>query len=73
MTKEFNTQIFFNDSSTDTVFTTAPYNARGTRNVRNSNDGIYNGAGSSRDSLVLAATGSNASGYAGTFSVGLSV
>ena len=66
-TYEFTSQLFFDDALTDQVYTQSPYSSRGTRNVRNSNDGIYNGGGSQ---LLLSPTQSG-QGYAATFSIGL--
>ena len=66
-TYEFTSQLFFDDSLTDQVYTQAPYNARGARNTRNNQDGIYNGGGSQLI-LDLARDGS---GYAGTFNIAL--
>lgn len=64
---EFTSQIFFDDDVTDAVYAGPPYAARGRRNVRNAQDGIYNQGGSS---LVLDVTPSE-QGYAGTFEVAL--
>lgn len=47
---EFTSQLFFDDSLSDKVFATAPYNAKGNRRTRNRDDGIFRQAG---DSLVL--------------------
>jgi protocatechuate 3,4-dioxygenase beta subunit len=64
---EFTSQLFFDDASTDTVYTAEPYAARGTRTVLNAQDGIYQQ--SSGQTLVpVTAT---ADGYAGTFAVGV--
>src|SRR5205823_10382354 len=41
----FTSQFFFDDSITDTVYQQAPYSSRPNRDTRNSNDGIYAGAG----------------------------
>ena len=41
-TFEFTSQLFFSDPLNDQVFAQSPYNTRGTRNTRNSNDNIYN-------------------------------
>lgn len=54
-TYDFVSQLFFNDSFTDSVYTQAPYNTRGARTTRNANDGIYNQGGSQ---LLLAPTSS---------------
>lgn len=40
-TKEFTSQLFFNDTEADKVFAKAPYKARGTRDARNTSDGIF--------------------------------
>lgn len=66
---DFTSQIFFDDALTDAVYAASPYSSRGTRTTRNANDGIY---GSDGSTLVMALTGSNAAGYAGTFAFGLS-
>jgi len=66
---EFTSQLYFDDSLTDQVFTQQPYNSRGSRDTRNSNDGIYQNVG---NQLTLAPTKS-ADGYAATFSVALDV
>jgi uncharacterized protein (TIGR03437 family) len=67
-TYEFTSQLFFDDALTDQVFTQSPYNTRGARNTRNSNDGIYNSGGSQ---LLLDLTPAGA-GYAASFDIGLS-
>jgi len=68
-TREFTSQLFFNESLTDAVYEGAPYNTRGTRTMRNSTDGIYQQGGAE---TLLAVTETSA-GYAATFSVGLAV
>jgi protocatechuate 3,4-dioxygenase beta subunit len=45
-TYEYTSQLFFNDTFTDQVYTASPYNTRGSRNTRNNQDGIYSGGGS---------------------------
>jgi protocatechuate 3,4-dioxygenase beta subunit len=64
---EFTSQLFFDDSLTDQVYTQAPYVSKGTRTLRNSGDGIYNQGGSQ---LVLDVT-QTSSGYAATFDIAL--
>lgn len=64
----FTTQFFFDDTFTDQVYTASPYNTRGARTTRNSQDDIYASGGSQ---MMLAPTGSNDAGYAATFSIGL--
>jgi protocatechuate 3,4-dioxygenase beta subunit len=66
-TYEFTSQLFFNDTFTDQVYTQAPYNTRGARNTRNSQDGIYNGGGSQ---LILDVAKSG-SIYEATFNIAL--
>lgn len=70
-TYEFNTQLFFDDALTDVVFAQAPYNARGTRNVRNAQDGIYGSNTSVLLALRRPADGS--AGYVADFTLGLAV
>jgi protocatechuate 3,4-dioxygenase beta subunit len=66
-TYEFTSQLFFDDALTDRVFTQAPYASKGTRELRNAEDGIYREAG---PQLVLAAAPEGA-GYRASFDVGL--
>lgn len=62
--KVFTSQLFFDDAFTDQVFTAAPYAAKGTRNTRNVNDGIY------EDQLLVNAT-KTSEGYAAAFDIGM--
>ena len=66
-TYEFTSQLFCDDAFTDQVYTQAPYNTKGTRNTRNNQDGIFNGAGSQ---LILDVS-QTAQGYSATFNIGL--
>jgi protocatechuate 3,4-dioxygenase beta subunit len=66
---DFISQLFFDDSLTDTVYTRSPYSARSTRDTRNSTDNVY---GSDGASLVLTLTADGSGGYSGAFSFGLS-
>lgn len=68
-TYEFTSQVMFDDTLTDQVFTQAPYNARGARNTRNSNDGIYQSGGST---LLLNLTADGNGGYTTSYDVSLS-
>jgi protocatechuate 3,4-dioxygenase beta subunit len=69
-TYEFTSQLFFDDALSDDVFASnALYSARGDRDTRNSNDGIYGEAG---DQLLLSLTPDDA-GYAGTFQFGVAM
>lgn len=72
-TFEFTSQVFFDDSLTDQVFTQAPYNTKPARGTRNSNDGIYS------SQVLIGATpdgqangqANGQGGYASTFDIGL--
>jgi protocatechuate 3,4-dioxygenase beta subunit len=64
---EFTSQLFFDDALSDAVFRQAPYAAKGTRNTRNPNDGIYQQGGSQ---LLLNVT-KTGDGYAATFDIAL--
>ena len=66
---DFISQLFFDDSLTDTVYARSPYSTRGTRDTRNSADNVY---GSDGASLVLTMTADGSGGYAGAFAFGLS-
>jgi len=68
VTLEATTQLFFDDSITDSVYAAnAPYNTRGTRDTRNTQDNIYN----VNTTLLLALTGSSTSGYVGAITLGI--
>jgi protocatechuate 3,4-dioxygenase beta subunit len=76
-TLEFTSQLYFNDTITDQVYSQPPYSDRGPRDVRNNQDGIFNGA--STDGLVQSNAGEHLmfnlipqdQGYLGTFNIGL--
>ncbi len=71
VTGEFTSQVFFEDSLSDTVYTLAPYTAKsGKRNVLNSGDNIYKNGGSQ---MLLAVKGDAKTGYSATFDVGLNI
>ena len=70
-TLEATTQIFFDDTITDTVFANAPYNSRGTRDTRNAADDIFDNMTSLL--LTLAEPSDGSSGYVGNFSLGISI
>jgi protocatechuate 3,4-dioxygenase beta subunit len=61
---EFTSQLFMADALNDVVLAAAPYNTRGTRRVRNTNDSIYSG----QLELVMQPV---EVGYVGTFTIGL--
>jgi protocatechuate 3,4-dioxygenase beta subunit len=64
---EFTSQLYFEDSLTDQVYTQQPYASRGARSTRNANDGIFTGGGSQ----LLLAPSAEAVGYAATFELAL--
>jgi protocatechuate 3,4-dioxygenase beta subunit len=63
-TYEFTSQLFFDDSLSDQVFSGAPYSARPNRDTRNSNDNIYD------DMMLMNVTQSEGT-YTSTFDIGL--
>jgi protocatechuate 3,4-dioxygenase beta subunit len=65
--QEFTSQLFFEDSFSDQVFTQPPYASKGQRGTLNANDGIFGNGG---DQLTLQPTPSGA-GYTATFDIGL--
>jgi protocatechuate 3,4-dioxygenase beta subunit len=65
---EFTSQLFFDDALTDQVDATEPYAAKGQRDTRNANDGIYNQGGSQ---LVLDVAADGSGGYTATFDIAL--
>jgi protocatechuate 3,4-dioxygenase beta subunit len=64
---EFTSQLFFDDSTIDTILTTDPYKDRGSPNTRNANDSIYSSGGSQMIPTVEA----EGSGYSAAFDIGL--
>jgi protocatechuate 3,4-dioxygenase beta subunit len=64
---EFTSQLYFDDALTDEVQSRGPYAEKGARDLRNAEDGIYQGGG---DELLLDLT-PNAEGYAATFDIAL--
>jgi protocatechuate 3,4-dioxygenase beta subunit len=65
--REFTSQIYFEDAVSDAIFTLPPYAARGKRDTRNADDGLYARGGRE---LTLPLAKENG-GYAGTFEIGL--
>ena len=64
---DFTSQLFFDDAFTDTVYTSAPYNSRGTRRLRNDDDGIFR---QSNGQMMLTISQAE-NGYAATFDIAL--
>lgn len=70
---EFTSHFFFNEGVTDVVHAQSPYNTRGTRNTRNSNDGIYNSLSSSEKAALTLNPATGGSGYAGVINLGVRI
>lgn len=70
---EFTSQFFFDDSLTDSVYTQSPYSSRGSRDVRNANDGIYNSLSSTEKAGLTLQTSRTSDGYAGIINLGVNV
>jgi protocatechuate 3,4-dioxygenase beta subunit len=68
-TYEFTSQLFFDPTTTNTVYATSAYSSRGTPNTPNSADNIYGNDGSK---LVVALTPDGNGGYAVTITARLS-
>lgn len=65
----FTSQLFYDDTLTDAVHAQPPYAARGMRDTRNSDDGIYQSGG---DQLLLdLQPAADGTGYTASFSVGI--
>jgi hypothetical protein len=64
---EFTSQLFFDDALTDRMHARAPYAAHGTRDTRNTNDGIYQSGGAQ---MMLRPT-QVADGLSAGFAIGL--
>ncbi|MCA1730766.1 MAG: intradiol ring-cleavage dioxygenase [Actinobacteria bacterium] len=64
---EFTSQLYFDDDLTDTVQAEGPYAEKGQRDLRNADDGIFQGGG---DQLLLPLNQSG-QGYEGTFDIAL--
>ena len=72
-TYEFTSQFFFNDTLTDSVYTQSPYSSRGSRNTRNSSDGIYNSLSANDKAGLTLQTSNTTDGYAGLINLGVNV
>jgi len=72
VTGTFTSQLHFDDTISDQVLSVAPYNTRGTRDTRNSNDMVYTGAGANASRTLVALT-RTADGYAASINVGVNL
>jgi protocatechuate 3,4-dioxygenase beta subunit len=68
-TYEFTSQIFFDESTNNTVMALPAYNRGRTRDTLNANDNVY---GSDGGELLASANGGASAGYSAVFEVGLS-
>ncbi len=69
----FTTQLFFDETITDTVYQSAPYNTRGrTRDTMNSNDMVYNGVSGNKERALATLTKTD-SGYTATLNIGVNI
>ena len=65
--REFTSQLFFDQATTNAILARAPYSSRGAQDTTNGSDNIF---GQSGGQLTLALT-PDGSGYAGSFDIGL--
>jgi protocatechuate 3,4-dioxygenase beta subunit len=69
VTTEATTQLFFDDSTTDSVYSAnSAYSRSGSRDTLNTNDSIYE---SENPSLLVSLSGSATTSYTGTVSIGI--
>jgi hypothetical protein len=71
VTGVFTSQLHFDDTISDSILSQAPYNTRGTRDTRNSNDMVYTGSANASRTLLTLTTA--ASGYNATINVGVNL
>ena len=69
-TLEFTSQLFFDDSISDAVYTQSPYSTRGARDTRNAADIVYTSNNNSGAGLLADLT-RIATGYQASFAIGL--
>src|SRR5687767_8059141 len=72
-TYEFTSQFFFDDALTDSVYTLSPYSSHGTRDRRNSNDGIYRRLSATDKTALTLQTSKSGNGYSGLINLGVNV
>jgi protocatechuate 3,4-dioxygenase beta subunit len=66
---EFTSQLFFDDTITDRVYTQSPYSSRRQRTQRNDRDGIFQRDGNQ----LLLMLNQTSQGYAATFDIGMQI
>ena len=67
------TQITFAESISDSVHVSSLYAAHGINTTRNANDNIFNNSATDLANQTVALTGDNSVGYAGSYSIGISL
>lgn len=72
-TYEFTSQFFFDEALTSVVHAQSPYDAKGTRNVVNTKDGIYNSLSAAEKAGLTLSTTPGTSGYIGVINLGVRV
>ncbi|MGQ0649193.1 MAG: intradiol ring-cleavage dioxygenase [Gemmatimonadaceae bacterium] len=72
-TYEFTSQFFFDETRTDAVHALSPYNSKGTRNVRNTTDNIYNSLSAAEKTALTLQTTRATDGYSGVINLGVAV
>ena len=65
--REFTSQLYFDDALTDRVHARQPYAARGQRALRNRQDGLFRNGGE----LLTLNAGESGKGYAASYEIGL--
>ena len=66
-------QITFAESISDVVHVSSLYAAHGINSMRTASDGIFNNSATDLANETVALTGSVASGYAGSYTLGLAL
>jgi protocatechuate 3,4-dioxygenase beta subunit len=72
-TYEFTSQFFFDEALTSVVHAQSPYDTKGTRNVVNTRDGIYNSLIVAEKAALTLSTTPSSSGYVGVINLGVRV
>lgn len=72
-TYEFTSQFFFDDLLSDAVYAQEQYGSRGSRNTRNTNDGIFRSLSATEKAGLTLQTSKTPSGYAGVINLGVNV
>lgn len=70
---EFTSQFFFDDTLTDVVQAASPYSAKGARNTRNADDGIYNSLPAAEKSILTLARSNTGGMYSGVINLAVAV